>query len=209
MLSKVSTALILALAAAAPGFCDVNLNILPLTQAVALGNTITADVQITGVSSVGVGDYDLAVGFDSSVLSAFNVSFHGFLGGPGNSLQSSSISIGTAEFTEVSLLSVADLAVLQPDSFLLGTIQFSALKVGSSNLQFKSITVDDANGLPLTLNSHSASVTVTSVPEPSTTFLLGTTLILLVLSGVRSKRNNVCGEVYYRESRAVKASRSR
>lgn len=155
----------LALLATAGFALGGTIDFLPSNQIQHLGTSFTVAVQIVNPGPNGVGDYDLTIAFNAGVISASAVNFGTFLGGPANSFQSSSIGLGSAEITEVSLLSPDNLIALQPSSFTLATITFNVLGYGTTPLNFSAITIDDANALPLTVVSIPGSVSV--VPEPS------------------------------------------
>jgi hypothetical protein len=153
----------------------------PSSQTVAPGMPFSVGIQVTNPGPMGVGDFDLAITFNSAILSASVINFGTFLGGPVNSIQGSSIGPGSLELSEVSFLSSSDLIALQPSSFTLATITFSGLGLGSSPLNFSAITIDDANGSGLDLSSLPGSVLVQSAPEPSY-FGIGAVLLFGILT---------------------------
>jgi hypothetical protein len=155
------------------------------------GDIFMAGVQIANPGPNGVGDYDLTISFSSAVLSASIVNFGTFLGGPINSIQSSSIGLGSVEIAEVSLLSPSSLIALQPATFTLATITFKTLNPGVTTLNFNDVVIDDANGVALTVSSTPGSVAVVS-PEPAYLGVWGTLIMglgVLIRRSARSTKN--------------------
>ena len=114
-----------------------------------------------------MGAFDLDVAFDQSIFAPTSVTFGLFLGDPSafEAFTDFNFLSGVVDFAEVSLLSSAELDILQPSSFSLATLSFNAIGDGTSQFGFVgNQTVDDAFGEKL------------SVPEPGT--------ILLVASGL-------------------------
>ena len=145
------------------------ISIAPASQSVAPGSTFQVDAVISGLTTSRVGDFDFTVSYDSALLDVTNVTFGLFLGSP-LSLQFSTLGVGQAEFSEVSLLSPSDLLALQPASFTAATLTFQAIGTGTSALSFTAITAGDENGAPLALTPAGGSVTVT--PEPGSVWLV-------------------------------------
>ena len=159
----------------------ISLDFVPANQTVVVGTPVTVDVVISGLNAANeiVSAFDLDVTYDSSILSATNVTFGLDLGDPSNfeALTAFTLSSpGVVDFAELSLLSDTDLAILQGDSVTLATLGFDSLDVGTSPLNFVLDQFNDVKGrnneiLPLTVGS--GNVTVAPIPEPSTMFLLG------------------------------------
>lgn len=100
---------------------------LSATDGAAPAVTITVS-GIEALAEPSLGAYDLDLFFDDSVLAFSSVEFGPFLGGPDDSLQTSGVSGGVVDFAEVSLLFPNFLLQsLQPDSFVLATVNFEAL----------------------------------------------------------------------------------
>ena len=176
----------------------ISINIIPSLQTVQAGDTLSAEVVVSGLASANeiVSAYNLNIGYDESILDATSVTFGNYLdlSIPGLSLQGSDLSVsGIVNFAEVSLLPDLDLASQQLDNFVLATLNFDTIGVGDSPLSFlpdPSYGIDvkgrAVNGVPqiLALTSGDASVVVepsVSVPEPSTILLFVPALSVLGL----------------------------
>ena len=165
------------------------LDFVPANQTVVVGNPLTVDVVISGLDAANeiVSAFDLDVTYDSSILSATNVTFGLDLGDPSifEALTDFTLlSPGVVDFAELSLLSDTDLASLQGDSVTLATLAFDAVEIGQSTLNFGGAPpINDVKGrnneiLPLTVGT--GNVAVAPIPEPSTMFLFGSGLAGLV-----------------------------
>jgi len=164
-----------------------SLDFKPPTQTVSVGDSFDVDIDVSGLEAGGLDEivsaFDLDVSFDPLILSPTSVTFGPFLGDLGffEAFADFIFSPGVVNFAELSLLSDSDLAFLQPYTFTLATIEFEAIAVGLSPLEFTA-GVGDIKGrnaaiLPLTAGSGNVNV----VPEPSTLLLLGSGLAALVL----------------------------
>jgi hypothetical protein len=161
---------------------------------------VSTSVGVNGVASVDlvfedgyVGDFDITIGWDGSIVSLVGGSFGTQLGGPMDSLQGGLVPAGDALSTfEVSLLSVADLIALQPGGMAtLLTLDFKGLAVGVSPVEITITALGDENGLPYTdvvVNNGEIRVTGIVIPEPGSWLLAGSALSLLLL-----RRLRVCG----------------
>lgn len=171
-----------------------------------------------------VSAFDLGVGFDNSVITPTGIVFgdggstpfgDSWLGdGLFDSFRDSNLNfdyvnanlvnayIGPAfsqavELSELSLLAAIDLQQVQPDSFILGSIFFDTVGLGSSGLSiiddrlYENFVpgsdsglldvkgLDGANALITTLNDGSITVT-SAVPVPSAVWLFGTSIFGLI-----------------------------
>lgn len=147
----------------------------PVEQAVRLGNTVSIDVNISGLGSgvaPSVGGYDLDVIYDASALNPVFLQWGTGLDvfGIGVNPRAAFDLGGVVNAFEVSLDTVADLNLFQPDSFTLFTLVFDTISAGRSDLSISVNSLSDAAGAALAAETVGASV---RVPEPSTLALLG------------------------------------
>lgn len=185
----------------------VTIDIVPNTQTVQVGDAFDLDVVVSGLSAANeiVSAYDFDIAYDTSILSATGVSFGSYLDDllfPGFSLQDFDLSIaGIVDFAETSLLSNADLAMQQPDSFTLATLSFEALMEGVSEIYFipdptYGIDVkgtDPFNVLPVDVVSGQVIVNpAISVPEPGTLVLMLIAFTILQLSRFGCRHSKRC-----------------
>lgn len=181
----------------APAVWAISLDFVPATQTVQLSDLVMVEVVISGLTAGGddsVGDFDLDVTYDASLLTASGVTFGTELGdGFFTSLQSFSLATsGVVDLAEISFL--FDLSG-QSASFTLATLSFNTVGVGTSALTFSQSIVGDAFGVDLNPTSGTGSVTVENtgpnpIPEPSTMLLLGTGLA--GLAAWRLRRQQAC-----------------
>lgn len=176
------------LGAGAPRAGAVSLFLSPETQSVTQGNLVSIDIIIdelgAGVAPT-LAAFDLDVTFDPSVLGFVSVVFGSALGNPAlfEALTSSSLLGGPVrvDLAEASLLSNAVLDASQPASFVLATIQFTALALGEAQLAITQAVLANTAGGPganqITADLFGASVTVTAIPEPATLAMLVAGLI--------------------------------
>ena len=121
-----------------------------------------------------VGAFDITVGFDSSIVTFNSITFGSQLGDPGlfEAVTSFTPGAGSINAAETSLL--VDLSGLQDGNpFPLFSLDFTAVSIGVSPLNFSFALLSDDQGLaidPLALTS--GSITVSDIPEPSTSLLL-------------------------------------
>lgn len=165
----------------------VTLQFDPAVQTVSVGSTVTVELVIVDLgngAAPSLSTFDLDVTFDDSILS-----FLGFVFGDpvlGDQLDLSGLGsitgvlpgAGTVNVFEVSFDSVADLNDLQAGAFTLGTLSFSALSTGVSDLGLLINTLGDASGDPLAFELVGGRVAVSAVAVP------GPASLLLVLGGV-------------------------
>ena len=161
----------------------ISLDLVPSSPTVFQGHSVDVAVVISGLVAGGppsVGAFDLTVSFDPAILSPTSVTFGRFLGNPDllEALAGFNFLAGFVEFAEVSLLSSAELDTLQPASFTLATLSFTALESATTTLAFSQITVDDAFG-NLLLG--------TKVSEPTSLLLIASGLVCLGLMAARKR----------------------
>jgi hypothetical protein len=149
----------------------------------------SAEVWLMDRGPVGIGGFDITVGYDPLLLSFNSVIFDSYLGDPTtDAIAIDTPNSGTVNAYEVSFLSPSVLLQLQPDDFVLFTLNFNAIGTGTSPLTFDSVLLSDESGnqiVPTQLRSGSVDANFNSVPEPGTILLLGAGL--LGLTALRRK----------------------
>lgn len=145
------------------------------------GDSISLDLIVSGLGNFApdsLGAFDITVGFDPTRLSFTDYSFGNLLGdiGLAEAVDTSAGDIGGAvSLTEVSLLPAASLDGLQPDAFVLATLDFDVINLAPSIVTQLSVlpgpTLSDALGMPLSVTGL-GSASVTGIPVPGTLFLL-------------------------------------
>jgi len=152
--------------AAGPSRATPSLGVSPLVQTVVSGQPVHFNLLLSGLGPAVLGGFDLDYGYSAALLDLTGVTFGSGLGDPAlfEALTSTNTSIpGIVDLAEVSLLTNAQLAALQPTSgFLLATLSFNATGNGTAAMNFVSGTLADGNGRALAF----------TVPEPSTLVLL-------------------------------------
>lgn len=118
----------------------VTLELVPAAATVTAGEMIDVDVLVSGLGAgvaPSVGAFDLDVSFDPMIFTLVDVVFGPFLGTPPvEALTSFDVAVaGIVDLAEVSLLSAAELDALQPASFVLATLSFTAQADGSGLFQ--------------------------------------------------------------------------
>ena len=117
---------------------------------VGLGTSITVDIEISGLTAAGeiVSAFDLDVLYDPTILSATNVTFGPFLGDPFLDLLTgfSFPGPGVVDFAALSFLFDSELATLQSDTFVLASLSFDTIGVGTSSLTLVLDAINDVKG---------------------------------------------------------------
>jgi hypothetical protein len=165
----------------------VTLQFDPAVQTVPAGSTVTVELVISDLgneAAPSLSTFDLDVTFDDSILSFLGFAF----GDPvlGDQLDLSGLGsftdvlpgAGTVNVAEVSFDLEDDLNDLQAGAFTLGTLSFSALSAGVSDLGLSVNALGDASGDPLAVEIVGGRVAVSAVAVP------GPASLLLVLGGV-------------------------
>jgi hypothetical protein len=169
----------------------VVIDFVPSSQTVPLGADAAVDLVISGLgdfTAPSLGAFDLDLTYDASVLSAASVTLTSFLG---DAIQGADLSTpGFIDLFVISLLSPLELDALQPESFVLATLSFDAIALGTSLLALTQVVAGDAFGADLGATAGSGSITVTSsqtpVPEPS---LIGFLLMGALGLALRRRRS--------------------
>lgn len=152
-----------------------SLSLDPPALIVSPGTSFDLDVVISDLAGDLVSGFDLNLAYDAAVLDLVGVTFGALLGDPVlDAITEVLPSPGLVNFVELSLLSDADLAALQPAGFVLATLTFDVIGPGSSTLTFVpgaagSIEVLGAEATSLDLTVGSGSVE--SLPEPGSWML--------------------------------------
>jgi hypothetical protein len=155
-----------------------------------LGQGIPMDLVISGVpGGVQVGAFDLTLMFNPTRLMNGPFLFGPSLGDPVQFEVLNNVTTlgpGAIEITSISLLSGAELQLLQTASFTLGTFMLTPTITGTSSVTVAGV-VSDAGGNPISTSFVGA--TVTGVPEPASGLLL--VLGLVILGCNRARWRNV------------------
>lgn len=181
MLSMVLTCLLLHSPAQA-----ITVTVDPVAQNVTLGNQATIGIMIYGYApgplvNLAVGGYDFSINYNPTILSFKSLSFGTSLGYPtdSNATYLNNPVSGILQISEYSDLSASELYALQgqqwpDDTFIAATITFNTLGSGVSPLSvdINSLLTEKRENFDGTY-SDPGSLTVSSVPEPSTFLLLG------------------------------------
>lgn len=135
----------------------------------------SAEIWLMDRGTVGIGGFDITVGYDPLLLSFNNVIFGSYLGDPtAEALVIATPSIGNVNAYEVSFLSPSELILIQPDDFVLFTMDFNAVGTGTSPLTFDSVPLSDQVGGQISPSQlTNGSLAANPVPEPGTILLLG------------------------------------
>ena len=153
------------------GVHATTLAVMPVAQAVSVGDSVTVNLQISGLGTgLALGVFDIDFGFDPALLSLSKVQFGNGLDVLGlGSFQAATPGIGSINLFEVSFDTAADLNALQPDSFDLATLVFNALTSGTSAFTLSVNALGDADGIAFPIAVLDGSATIgASVPEPGT-----------------------------------------
>lgn len=145
-----------------------------------------------------IGAYHIELSFDSTLLSLSSVSFGAGLDlGVLGSLQNVISTAGAIEIDETSFELESSLNTLQPGSFTLFTLGFTAGMVGSSNLGLTLFSISDGSGLisiiPTAINNGIVNISSGAsgpLPEPDAMILLTTGLVGMGMAIRRGSRKN-------------------
>jgi hypothetical protein len=176
------------------------IQLLPGNQNVVPGSSASIDVVISGLGGSVVGDFDLDISFDASVLTLDSFTLGAALGdaSAGDALDFSLgvVGPGLLNAAEVSLLSTAALTLLQVEPFTLAQLRFhiGALASGATTLVEVAIVnaLGDGAAVAIPVNSLTgATLTGTGpgvVAEPAASLLVLTALYAIERRRLKSRR---------------------
>ena len=169
----------------------------PASQMVDLGNSVSVDVVITDLGDLAapaLTTFDLDVLFDDSLLSVTGVTFGTRLDtGSFGSIQSDFGFPGGHNVFEISLEDTADLIASQPSEFVLFTLTFDTLGVGTSPLTLDIQDLGDGRSpvefIPADTLTGEIQIKQPSsaIPVPATFALMGFGLAALGYKRYRGK----------------------
>src|ERR1700733_1498757 len=193
-------AAVLLLASGTEGFGDtITISLTPSSQTALLGSMVNMTLEIGGLgdhTAPSLGVFDLNLDFNPSILSFDNAVFGDPIlsdqldpTGGGNTITFASASSGSVELFDLSLDSANDLNNLQEPTFVLASLTFDAVDVGTSQLVLTINTLGDADGNPLSADVENANIDVNASPVPEP-FASGLIPAAMTLVAVRLRRGN-------------------
>ena len=181
---------LLSLGLLAPGGASAALlSLVPDTGVASDGQSVAVDLLVSDLGNAGapsVGAFSADIFFDMAALSFENYALGGLLG---NSAARESVDISsglsgsTVGLGEVSFLLPATLDALQPDTFVLATLNFTVLSLAPGQTTVLAITpgalVSDTFGRGLDTATARGTITgSTPVPAPATLWLMLSALLV-------------------------------
>lgn len=170
----------------------VSLTLVPSQATVGIGGPVAVDVVIADLglgAAPTLSAFDLDITFAPGVLSFVTVSFGFDLGIPGlEALTSAGALAGPVrvDLAAASLLSNATLDADQPASFVLATLHFTALGIGTSPLAITQAVLANTAGGSIGTSLVGTSIDVV-VPEPASLALVALGLAGLARVGARRR----------------------
>jgi hypothetical protein len=148
------------------------------------GEPVNVDLVVSDLESFmhpSLGAFDLTVSFDPGVLSVVGTSFGPFLGNPDAGaafLDATAVGPGALNLVGISFLSGVELHLLQPESFVLATLTFNPVALGTTPLQLtvNALSNEVGESFPFVKTEQG---TGNVIPEPSALLLVWTGLATL------------------------------
>jgi hypothetical protein len=184
VLKRLSAIVLLACIAQAPVAHAVLLSVQPDTTFAANDDLVSLDIVVSGLGNFGpdsLGAFDVFMGYDATVLSFSGYSLNNLLGDlGGQAIDSSAGDLGgSVNIAEVSLLAAAMLDALQPDEFILASLNFDVLDLAIGATTELSIlpgaVLSSAFGQPLSVTGGLSATIEGRAAVP----LMGTLWLLL------------------------------
>jgi hypothetical protein len=157
----------------------------PDTAFADTGDSISLNLVISDLGNFApdsLGAFDISIGFDASALSFTGYSFGDYLGDLDlfEAIDASAGDLGGAvNVAEVSLLPAALLDALQPDTFILATLNFSVIDLAAGAdtlLSVLSAQLADASGFEIENPGLGSALIQSTVPVPGTLLLMAASL---------------------------------
>lgn len=184
VLKRLSAILLLVCIAQTPIAQAVLLSVQPDTTFAANGDLVSLDIVVSGLGNFGpdsLGAFDVSMAYDATVLSFSGYSLNNLLGDlGGQAIDSSAGDLGgSVNIAEVSLLAAAMLDALQPDEFILASLNFDVLDLAIGATTELSIlpgaVLSSAFGQPLSVTGGLSATIEGRAAVP----LMGTLWLLL------------------------------
>jgi hypothetical protein len=184
VLKRLSAILLLVCIAQAPVAHAVLLSVQPDTTFAANDDLVSLDIVVSGLGNFGpdsLGAFDVFMGYDATVLSFSGYSLNNLLGDlGGQAIDSSAGDLGgSVNIAEVSLLAAAMLDALQPDEFIMASLNFDVLDLAIGATTELSIlpgaVLSSAFGQPLSVTGGLSATIEGRAAVP----LMGTLWLLL------------------------------
>jgi hypothetical protein len=184
VLKRLSAIVLLACIAQAPVAHAVLLSVQPDTTFAANDDLVSLDIVVSGLGNFGpdsLGAFDVFMGYDATVLSFSGYSLNNLLGDlGGQAIDSSAGDLGgSVNIAEVSLLAAAMLDALQPDEFIMASLNFDVLDLAIGATTELSIlpgaVLSSAFGQPLSVTGGLSATIEGRAAVP----LMGTLWLLL------------------------------
>lgn len=192
MLTRLLTPALCALIAVLSGSMAgaASISVLPSASSVVEGSSIAVDLTIEGLgagAAPSVGVFDIEVSFDPTIVGLGSVTYGDQLdlAGFGSIQATTEIAPGRSNLFELSLDPAALLDSSQAGSFVLATIVFDALTLGTTEIDLDVNVLGDSRGAPIAYTTTSGTLTVEAIPEPGAALLfgLGSALFAVRLKG--------------------------